>query len=297
MIIYLWGVFKNLSVRSTTCMMFIIVESGSTKADWVAVESPDITRFYSTAGINPSTQHIFPALSETPGLAEEILKAEVIFFYSAGLVDDASRTRMDDWVRSTGFKGQINSEDDMIAAARACCGSEPGIVGILGTGSNSCLYDGQSITTSIPSLGYIISDEGGGVHLGKEILKSYFYMLMPSADRTLFESQFPVSRATVLERLYRTPGANTYLASFARFLQMTDSEWKTGILKKVFREFIQLRLLPYPECSKYHVSFTGSIAYYHRHILSETLDEFGLHTGKIIQKPISKLIEYHINNS
>ena len=149
--------------------MFIIVESGSTKADWVAVDKDGRHQFFKTDGINPSTQVQFPLLSDQ-ALQDTVAKANDIFFYGAGADDPSSPGRIQKWLAPYGFDGKAEVKSDLYAAARACCGHQSGIVCILGTGSNSCVYDGTKIVEAIPSLGYIFSDEGGGVHLGREII-------------------------------------------------------------------------------------------------------------------------------
>jgi len=274
--------------------MFIIVESGSTKADWVVVHDRDNTVFYKTAGINPATQIELLDLKLHQELLDQIHRAEQLFFYGAGIIDPVSTARVTDWLISYGFEGRLVVEEDMIAAARACCGDDAGIVGILGTGSNSCVYDGKAVIKSIPTLGYIFSDEGGGTNFGKEILKSYFYGTMPEKERTIFEENFTVTKEVLVEKVYRTSGGNRYVASFAQFLVLIEGAWKTELMKKLFREFIHLRILSYPEHKTHKITFVGSIAHYHRQYLEEVLAEYGLAADDVIQQPIYKLIDFHL---
>lgn len=288
--------FINLSVLITTSSMFIIVESGSTKADWVVVRSKDDTQFFKTAGINPATQTELLDLTKDKALLEVIREAKYIYFYGAGIIDKVSTSRIGDWLTATGFTGKISVAEDMIAAARACCGDEPGIVCILGTGSNSCVYDGTKIIRAIPTLGYIFSDEGGGTHIGKEILKSYFYGIMPEKEKEIFNANFSVTKELLVEKVYRTSEGNKYVASFAQFLVLIDGPWKETLIKKVFRDFITLRIMLYPEHTSHKIKFVGSIAHYHQQYLHEVMNEFGLKTDEIIQQPIYKLIDYHLKH-
>jgi N-acetylglucosamine kinase-like BadF-type ATPase len=207
-----------------------------------------------------------------------------------------STSRINDWFLSFHFNGKLFVSEDMIAAARACCGDKAGIVCILGTGSNSCVYDGSKVIKAIPTIGYVFSDEGGGTQLGKEILKSYFYGIMPEKEREIFEQHFSVTKESLVEKVYRSSGGNKYVASFAQYLVLIDGKWKENLIKKCFREFVELRILRYPESKTYNISFVGSIAHYHRKYLNEVMDEYGLKAHEVIQQPIYKLIEYHLKN-
>lgn len=273
--------------------MFIIIESGSTKADWVVVDDSENQRFYRTKGINPSTQIELLDLNEYKDLCEEFSGRSDIYFYGAGADDPESNSRIQLWLNQYGFNGNVQVAGDTIAAARACFGIGKGIVCILGTGSNSCVYDGEKILKAIPSLGYIFSDEGGGVHIGKEIIKSYFYGTMPSKERMIFEDNYKITKSQVIENVYRSTTGNRYIASFADFLPKINGQWKDDLIKRIFREFIVLRILRYEECRILPLSFVGSIAYYHKKYLDEVLSEYGLFTSEVIHQPIFQLIEYH----
>jgi glucosamine kinase len=131
------------------------------------------------------------------------MAAEHIFFYGAGINDAVSTQRITDWFRSYGFQGRINVAEDLIAAARACFGDDTGIVCILGTGSNSCVYEKGKVIDSVPTLGYIFNDEGGGTQIGKEVLKAYFCKTMPEAERNIFEANYPITKEEVVEKVYR----------------------------------------------------------------------------------------------
>lgn len=277
--------------------MFIIVESGSTKADWVVVHDGETSVFHKTEGINPATQIELLDLNLYADLLGQIHLASCIYFYGAGIIDPVSTARISDWLLSFGFKGRLVVAEDMIAAARACCGDEPGIVCILGTGSNSCVYDGKSVIKAIPTLGYIFSDEGGGTNFGKEILKAYFYGTMPERESAIFAENFKVTKEVLIEKVYRSTGSNRYVASFAQFLVLIEGSWKADLIKRLFREFVTLRILNYPEHKTHKITFVGSIAHYHRSYLEEVLSEFGLKADEIIQQPIYKLIDFHLKNN
>lgn len=276
--------------------MFIIIESGSTKADWVTITDKDNLKFHVTDGINPATQKELLDLSKYADLLNQIMDTKEIFFYGAGINDAVSTQRIRDWFRSYGFSGNLHVAEDLIAAARACYGDESGIVCILGTGSNSCVYSNSQVEDCIPTLGYIFNDEGGGTQIGKEVLKAYFCKTMPETERNVFEANYPVTKEEVVEKVYRTSGANKYVASFAPFLMMIEGEWKEKLLNKVFKEFIELRIMRYNNFRDYPIKFVGSIAFFHRAYLEKAMNEYGLKIDEIVQKPVHKLIEYHLNH-
>jgi glucosamine kinase len=273
--------------------MFLIVESGSTKADWVAVTSSGDTQFFETEGINPATQSTFFHINEHKPLLKEVRNASFIWFYGAGVIDELTKERIANWLISYGAKAKIEVESDIMAAARACSKNIPGIISILGTGSNSCVYDGQKRIDHIPSLGFILGDEGSGSHIGKEILREYFCKRMPTVVQKSFDNQFSISRENLIEKVYKQHAGSKYIASFASFLTNADESWKSKILSKVFMEFITYRICTLKDYKNYPIHFAGSIAYYHQRYLKDELDKFGLKLGSVIQKPIYELVDYH----
>ncbi|MFZ1751944.1 MAG: hypothetical protein WAU01_17245 [Saprospiraceae bacterium] len=273
--------------------MFIVVESGSTKADWVIVHPSGNHQLIKTEGINPSTQAVFFDIITNPELQDALCKSEALYFYGAGVVESASKQRILVWLSDAGFSGHLETASDMLAAARACCGDQPGIVCILGTGSNSCVYDGRQSVKSIPSLGYILSDEGGGVHFGKEIIKAYFYQTMPPVELEIFKHNFHLTREDVIENVYKNQKGSKYIASFAKFLTFIEGEWKEALIEKIFTEFVEVKILPYEERKRYNIHFAGSMAFHYQNTLFKILDRYHLKAGKIIHQPIHQLIEYH----
>jgi N-acetylglucosamine kinase-like BadF-type ATPase len=275
--------------------MLIIVESGSTKADWVAVDSNFAPHFFKTEGINPAIQKEFPDLSIEPLLCDMLRSCDELFFYGAGSDNKDSSQKIMAWLSRLGFAGSVQVFGDTLGAARACFGDKSGILCILGTGSNSVVYDGKQIIKAIPSLGYVLSDEGGGVHLGKEILRAYFYGTMPEAEKLAFDNHYKINKSVVIDHIYRQQGGNRYIASFAGFLSLINGEWKDELIRRVFRDFVEIRILKYEEHNTLPLAFVGSIAYYYQHYLELVLAEYGLKIDYILQKPIYKLIDYHIN--
>lgn len=276
-------------------MNIVVVDSGSTKADWIIYEN-GASHLITTPGINPSTgsgmdQHL------PSSLAEYLMRADQIHFYAAGGSGTIAKERMELFFEPyiTTTKTQLWIESDMLAAARAASGQKPAIVCILGTGSNSCLYDGEKITDQIPSLGYLLSDEGSGNHIGKLLLTSYFYREMTEEDALLFQSRFAVMREEVLRHLYTENGVSAYLAEFSIFLNYCSNSLKNKVLEKAFSQFIETRILKYNEFSKFDLYFAGSIADIYQDVLSGICKKYNLSIAGIVRKPIESLMQYHLS--
>jgi glucosamine kinase len=271
---------------------FLIIESGSTKCDWAFVDDIDTT-FFQTSGINPITGAGLDQI-----LSNEILSSlsntTKIFFYGAGTNSISAIDTLNQFFQNqTGKSFIIDIQSDLLASARALLNNEEGIVAILGTGSNSCFYTNDKIVTYTPSLGYLLSDEGSGNHIGKELLKAYFYNEMSENDKALFFENYNITRENTLQALYKDPKVAAYLAGFSRFLGVCSNELKTRILTKVFEEFVQVRIKNIPNFSKFAIHFTGSIAFHYKDELKEVLNNNGCVMGIVMASPLQKLIEYH----
>lgn len=276
-------------------MNIVVADSGSTKADWIIFNSGR-TQLVTTPGINPTTgSGLSQKLPEE--LAKGIATADHIYFYAAGgggfMAFEKMATFFEDYLQNGAHKITIDS--DMLGAARAASGAKPAIIGILGTGSNSCLYDGEKIVDQIPSLGYLLSDEGSGNHIGKLLIKSYFYREMEVADHAAFEDQFEIQREEVLKQLYLSGKPSSYLAAFSPFLKLCSKTLRNKILDKVFTEFIETRIIKYHDFSKFDLYFAGSIADVFHSELAEVCDRFDLKIAGIVRKPIESLLQYHLS--
>ncbi|HMT00111.1 MAG TPA: hypothetical protein PKA12_15260 [Saprospiraceae bacterium] len=276
-------------------MSFIIVDSGSTKADWIwtnGVESESFT----TQGINPTTgSGLEQKLPEN--LVDLIYKSKEVFFYAAGGTGSLARLNMQKMFGKLG-QGQehkIHVESDMLGAARAASGDGPAIIGILGTGSNSCLFDGKEITDQIPSLGYLLSDEGSGNHLGRLILKSWFYRQMSTADASLFSNRFHLTRDVVLQHIYANEGVAAWLAGFSVFLDECSIALRTKILHEAFGDFVKTRIVQYEGFRTFDLCFVGSIAGIYIKELTEVCSQHELSITRVVNKPIDSLLKFHIS--
>jgi|TARA_B110000483_G_scaffold99353_1_gene121814 N-acetylglucosamine kinase-like BadF-type ATPase len=275
--------------------MQLIIESGSTKADWVIFSTRENAHTYSTHGINPTTLTDLSVIKLPSDLIKQLEYVTKIHYYGAGINSMQAVERIKSWLKSYSPKAkEIDVAEDCLAAARACFGNTEGIIGILGTGSNSSYYDGNQVYNLVPTLGFIISDEGGGVYLGKEILRSYFYGYMPEDVRMIFEDKYLTDKTEILYKLYRGGEPNRFLASYASLLTDVHTEWTDTLVLTCIRRYLEVRIIPFYDNRQLTLCFVGSIAHYHKHILAELCEEYNISLGKIIHKPLESLMNYHL---
>lgn len=275
--------------------MKLIVDSGSTKTDWAVISDADVSLF-ETQGINPSSEKsIFDLSSTTPQLTNLNNSISEIYYYGAGVINERSAKIIHDWLCiHFDFAKVIKITSDMIGACKATANNKKGIISILGTGSNSCKYNGQEITDNIPALGYSLSNEGGGTEIGKAVLQSYFYRKMPENVKQEFEKIHQIDKSTVVNAMYKQENPTAFVANFASFINKTeDKVWRKSILTEQFQKFIDIRIKSYSEYSSYQLHFVGSIAYFCQDVLKEILQYNNLEATSIIRKPIDGLIAFH----
>jgi N-acetylglucosamine kinase-like BadF-type ATPase len=279
--------------------MILLADSGSTKTEWKVIRDNLPLESIYTGGINPyflSENGIYQLLENE--LAPHYRKAfSKVYFYGTGCNTESKN----DVVRSalSGFVAadEIFIGSDLLAAARSLCQNEPGIACIMGTGSNSCYYDGQTIISNVSPLGYILGDEGGGAVIGRKLLSAVLKKQIPQSVIDIFFSTYKITSYEILERVYMKPFPNRFLGQFARFIadNIQIPELRE-IIRTSFDEFIMRNILQYPEAKNLPVHFTGSIAYHFRPVLEEQLLSNNLRTGKITLSPMSDLIKFHIKN-
>ena len=275
--------------------MILIADSGSTKTDWCVSEQGEQLQRITTGGLNPYF------LSEDE-IREEILtsllpelqtyKFDALYFYGAGCLPEKI-TMMQSALSNHLEVKSIEVNSDMLAAARGLCGRNPGIVCILGTGSNSCYYDGEKIVSNVSSLGFILGDEGSGAVLGKLLVGDLLKNQLPAGLKEKFLQEFDLTPGMIIERIYRQPFPNRFLASFSPFLlkNIEIPEIHVLILNS-FKSFLNRNVKQY-DYQNYKVHFVGSIAYYYKKILEEAVLECGMQSGVIIQHPMEGLVKYH----
>ena len=274
--------------------MFLIIESGSTKTAWAFVGIKELHSFV-TPGFNPSTseREILTGAEDLP--LELFQQLSEIYYYGAGIRNPATRATIKNRLQTLTGVRRIHVESDILATARACCQNKPGWVAILGTGSNVGYYDGQQVSHPSPSLGHVLGDEGSGFHIGKEILRQYFNNKMPENIKRAFNEKYSVSLDDVIENTYKSGSKNAYVASFASFLNDSESHWKHSILTTVFQEFFDYKILPLGLSAREKVHFSGSIALSFKEDLERIAIKNSIEIGEVLSNPIVQLIQYHSN--
>ena len=278
--------------------MILLADSGSTKTDWGLVENGKLVKRLRTSGMNPF-QMSEEAITEeikthlVPELPGTVL--DEVHFYGAGctkekqpIVERALRANLT-------INGECEVASDMLGAARGICGHKPGIACILGTGSNSCSYDGKSLVKNVSPLGFILGDEGSGAVLGKLLVGDVLKNQMPEAITKRFFEKYKLTSAEIIDRVYRQPKPNTFLASFVPFLEENIDEPKIyNLVKESFRSFRRRNVMQYDGWQTLPIGFNGSIAKIYKKPLLEALEEEGMHLGRIIQAPMEAMVEYHV---
>lgn len=278
-------------------MKNLICDSGGTKSSWILTDNAEIVDRFCTEGMNPAvTSHddIRCVLSVLPSLLKgDGNDVDRVWFYGAGCTHGTA-AKMQKMLSEVMPKADVSVESDMLGAARALCQNEEGIACILGTGANSCYYDGYNIRQNTPSLGYILGDEGGGAVLGRMLINRLYKGIFPQRLKTCFEEEMNTDLNTIIEYVYRRPMANRYLASFSYFIAShRDEDCIHGMLTHCFTQFFQRNIRVYGR-SDLDVHFVGSLAFHFRDELNESAVGEGFRIGKIIQAPIEYLAQYHI---
>lgn len=278
--------------------MILIADCGSTKIDWCVVDGANVVRRVFTGGINAvmlTEEEMASRIAEelVPQLGDEHI--EEVYFYGAGCIAD----EVCDNVRRAIAKNipsakKIEVHTDLLAAARALCGRKPGIACIMGTGSNSCYYDGDKICDNVSPLGYILGDEGSGAVLGKILIGDVLKNQLPKDLCDKFLAQYELDRLTIIRRVYKEPQANRFLASVTPFLiQNIDRKEVHELVVNSFKSFFRRNVLQYEGATQLNVNLIGSIAYYYREVLEEAARECGLTVGTIIKSPMEGLVAFH----
>lgn len=277
--------------------MILIADSGSTKTDWCMIDQGQLVRQLFTKGTNPffqSEEEISHEIAAAllPQLDTQSLQA--VYFYGAGCAfPDKIATVHRAISKHLNVQDEIEVSTDMLAAARGLCGHKPGIACIMGTGSNSCFYDGKNIVSNISPLGFILGDEGSGAVLGKLLVGDILKNQMSPELKEKFLQRFGLTPADIIDKVYRQPFPNRFLASLSPFLAENIQEPAVHTLVfKSFKAFLKRNVMQY-DYQQYPVHFIGSIAYYYQKILREAAQEMGIQTGIILQSPMEGLIQFH----
>lgn len=275
----------------------LIADSGSSKTDWCLIGAKKKTRHFQTSGLNPffrSEDDCHKLLSEELKINPAKEDISKIVFYGAGVKNKTQSDFINKILRKHFGTKATEAHSDMLGAARATSGTEKGICCILGTGSNSCYYNGKKIVTQNPSLGFIIGDEGSGTYLGKKVLQYFFYNTFDEDLKAAFRHKYGDDLSDILHKIYKDPLANRYLASFTQFLIEQRGHFMVeNIIEDAFIDFYQRHILKYRESWKYPINFIGTVAYEFRDIIHSLHEQYGLDTGTILKSPAEGLIKFH----
>ncbi len=277
-------------------MSILIADSGATKCEWRLVDK-NRKKAITTQGISPYfldesqiiallTRELLPKLKGA--------SIESVFFYGTGLSNAANAAIIKKLLKKLFQGAKLEVQTDLVGAARALCGRDKGIACILGTGSNSCFYNGRKIVKNSPGIGYVLGDEGSGAYLGKKVVQYYLYNTFDEELRARFEKRFQVTPVEILDHVYKKPLANRYLASYAIFLAENRGHYMVeNIIEDGLNDFFFTHLYKYRESWILPIHFIGSIAFGFRDVLKELCDSYELELGKVLKAPMQGLIDYH----
>lgn len=280
--------------------MKLIADAGSTKIDWILLDNEgDIAAEFYTVGVNAllaSTEEVNSMLMEVKEQLPEG-KIDGIYYYGSGCATDRICNRMRELIAEVWDSDEIFVSTDLLGAARSLFGKNKGIVCILGTGSNSCLYDGNTISMNIPSLGYILGDEGSGAALGKRLISDAMKRQLPEKIRTDFLNEYSLTVEELLERVYRQPFPNRFLASLVPFISKNIwNPYLYSIVLKEFQDFFTRNVAMYPGGRYLPIGFVGGIANTFSDILTEAASLQGFKVSTIVKSPARGLAAFHANN-
>lgn len=274
----------------------LIADSGSTKTEWCLLKNNKPTLF-TTQGMSPyflnaeqveqiMLTEVFPFLKKN--------KIDEMHFYGTGCKNPANLKMFKKVFAKLFQDAVIEVDNDLSGAAKALCGKEKGIACILGTGSNSCYYNGKRIVKNSPGIGFILGDEGSGAYLGKKVVQHFLYNLFDDDLRARFDAKFLTTDSEILESVYKKPLPNRYLASFAIFLAENRGHYMIeNIIEDGLNDFFYTHIVTYRESSKLPVHFTGGIAYGFKDVVVQSCKNYDMRVGNILRSPMEGLIRYH----
>jgi N-acetylglucosamine kinase-like BadF-type ATPase len=278
----------------------LIADSGSTKTQWCLLEGKK-KKMISTQGISP---YFLDDVSLAAILQKELLPKTgnkiigEIYFYGTGCSNPVNISLVKRGLKKLYPQASISVQHDLLGAAKGLCGNEKGIACILGTGSNSCFYNGKRIVKNSPGLGYVLGDEGSGTHLGKKILQHYMYNTFDAELMDKFKAKYKEDIAEMLDNVYKKEMPNRYLASFVPFLIENRGHYMIeNIIEDCINDFFFNHIYKYRESWTLPINFVGSVAYGFKDVLKQMCSDFELKLGIVLKDPMDGLIKYHRNNN
>ncbi|HEX5154829.1 MAG TPA: N-acetylglucosamine kinase [Parafilimonas sp.] len=277
----------------------LIADSGSTKCEWRLLHEGKTKKIFTT-GISP---YFLNAEQITALLQKELLPRiketaiDKIFFYGTGLKDNANKKFLHAVLNKIFPGSAIEVQTDLFGAARALSKSEKGVCCILGTGSNSCYYNGKKILRNSPGIGYVLGDEGSGAYLGKKVIQYFLYNTFDEELKLAFMNEYNTNADEIIMNVYTKPQPNRYLASFALFLAENRGHYMIeNIIEDGMNDFFFTHLVKYRESWLYPIHFTGSIAYGFKDVIKGLCNSYEMETGLILKQPMDGLVQYHSDN-
>jgi hypothetical protein len=278
--------------------MLLVADSGSTKCDWVFTDGSEKRSTYHTMGFNPffhPTDLIESEIRKNTELSALAPQVQHVYFYGAGASHPSRNAIVEEALKRVFTHAEITVDHDLTGAVYATCGDEPGIACIMGTGSNSCYFDGQDVYEEVPALGYVLGDEAGGTFYGKELLRMFLYHELPEKIHQGLIDRYQLSKESIFEAVYNKPNPNVYLASFMRFLSDNrDSKWVRDFIYNGFSKFINIHIWKYENHKDVPVHFVGSVAFHFQDLLREACKIHRLNIGVITSEPVVNLVDYHL---
>jgi glucosamine kinase len=282
--------------------MILVADSGSSKTDWLLAIPQQETQQFKTAGLNPyflTEKEITKILLEqAPDMIAYGADISEIYFFGAGCSSPDRHEIVSNALSQLFPKAYISVDSDLYGSAYATCGHEKGLCCVLGTGSNISFFDGEEIHAGKHGLGFVLGDEGSGTAFGKVLITDFLYGNMPTEINAKFEEAYHLTREMVIKNVYQKPRANSYLATFSKFLyQIRTTDYAQNLLRDGFEEFIDTNIKSYPEYHKYKCHFVGSIAHVFADELTALCQANGIQVGKIIRQPIYDLLDFMLEKS
>lgn len=277
----------------------LIADSGSTKTQWCLVTDGK-KKMISTQGISPyflNDESLGKILSEELLTKTKNIEVDEIFFYGTGCSNPANVSLVKRGLKKAFAGAKVNVDHDLLGAAKALCGDEKGIACILGTGSNSCYYNGKKIVKNSPGLGFILGDEGSGTYLGKKVIQHYLYGTFDADLMERFTAKYPVTQSEVLDNVYKNPLPNRYLSGFANFLVENRGHFMVeNIIEDSLNDFFFTHIYKYRESWSLPINFLGSVAFGFKDVIIQMCRDYELQPGKIVKDPMVELVKYHSSN-
>jgi N-acetylglucosamine kinase-like BadF-type ATPase len=287
-----------ISCPSSTTMKktYLIADSGATKCQWTLVQNGK-RQTIKTTGISPyflSLQDIVQLIEKSFQKKVDLSKVDAVYFYGTGLSNPDNVIILKKALKSVFKNAALDIQTDLMAIARAACQNKKGVVCILGTGSNAGFYNGKKITKNSPGLGYVLGDEGSGAYLGKKVLQYFLYKTFDEELMNMFEKKYHLDRAAILNKVYKEPTPNSYIASFTDFLVENRGHYMIeNIIEDGLNDFFFTHLNKLNESWLHPIHFVGSVAYGFKDVLKQLAEGYEIELGKIVKSPMDGLIEYH----